>query len=283
MFVGIGVGIGRQRFASGGVAPYVGLLDDYPNAAAAYSLRLLKSDYTGDAIRVRRTNLDEMDIGFDALGNLDTSALLAFTGTGALDNGFITTWYDQSGNSINLIQTTALSQPRIVSGGVVDVVNGLPSLLADGVNDFLNASYITTNITTQFYIYDKVGTGGWLAGLKNAASLAPGLILQNTGVVAYQQGAGFTPEYSNNNQALVTLKSASVLGTDWAMWGNNVTIPNSGQNIGSTTPTSINLFRRGNGTQFANTYLQEYIVYDSDKTSDVNGINTNINDYYSIY
>jgi hypothetical protein len=32
------------------------LLDDYPNAAVAYSLRKLRTDYTGNSIRVRRSS-----------------------------------------------------------------------------------------------------------------------------------------------------------------------------------------------------------------------------------
>jgi hypothetical protein len=53
---------------------FTGLLDDYPNAAAAYSLRLLRTAYTGDAIRVRRASDNtEQDIGF--VNELDTAAL----------------------------------------------------------------------------------------------------------------------------------------------------------------------------------------------------------------
>ena len=56
------------------------LLDDYPNAAAAYSLRKLRTAYTGAAIRVRKdtTGQPEQDIGFTATGDLDTAALKSF-------------------------------------------------------------------------------------------------------------------------------------------------------------------------------------------------------------
>jgi len=83
---------------------FVGLLDLYPSAAAAYSVRKLRTAYTGSAIRVRRSSDNtEQNIGFTALGNLDDSALTTFcSGT----NGFVTTWYDQSGNANNAVQTT---------------------------------------------------------------------------------------------------------------------------------------------------------------------------------
>ena len=56
------------------------LLDLYGGAAAAYSLRKLKTGATA-SIRVRRSSDNqETDIGFSADGTLDTTSLLSFTG-----------------------------------------------------------------------------------------------------------------------------------------------------------------------------------------------------------
>jgi hypothetical protein len=56
------------------------LLDKYPNAAVAYSLRKLRNSYTGAAIRVRRSRDNaEQDINFVG-GDLDTQSLLDFVG-----------------------------------------------------------------------------------------------------------------------------------------------------------------------------------------------------------
>ena len=58
-----------------------GMLDQYGDAAAAYSLRKLRSGYTGDAIRVRRSSDDtERDMGFYD-NELDTQALLDWVNT----------------------------------------------------------------------------------------------------------------------------------------------------------------------------------------------------------
>lgn len=56
------------------------LLDTYPNAAVAYSLRKLRTAYSGSAIRVRRSSDNaEQDIAF--VGNdLDTTSMLDFVG-----------------------------------------------------------------------------------------------------------------------------------------------------------------------------------------------------------
>ena len=57
------------------------LLDTYPNAAVAYSLRKLRTAYTGSAIRVRRfVDNAEQDFGFDTNGDLDTAPMLDFVG-----------------------------------------------------------------------------------------------------------------------------------------------------------------------------------------------------------
>ena len=62
--------------------PYTPPLDDYPNAAAAYSVRLLRTAYSGSALRVRRNAapFDEQDIGFTSRGDLDEAAIVASWG-----------------------------------------------------------------------------------------------------------------------------------------------------------------------------------------------------------
>jgi hypothetical protein len=99
-------------------------------SAAAFGTRRLRADYLGAALRVRRsTDNAEADIGFNSVGGLDTVALLAHVGGGS---GFLATWYEQSGNGRHATQTTAASQPRIVNAGVVDTLNGDPSLFFSG-------------------------------------------------------------------------------------------------------------------------------------------------------
>jgi len=74
--LGFGLGLNKWRRVGGG---YVGLLDLFPNAAAAYSLRKLRAAYSGSAVRVRRSSDNtEQDIGFTTQGELDTTSLLSF-------------------------------------------------------------------------------------------------------------------------------------------------------------------------------------------------------------
>jgi hypothetical protein len=105
----------------------------------AYSTRKLRAAYAGNALRVRRSSDNaEQNIGFDGNGELDTSALAAFVSS---NNGFITTFYDQSAAADNMVQATAGSQPRIVNAGVVDVRNAKAAA-------YLNSSLM--NSTSSF-------------------------------------------------------------------------------------------------------------------------------------
>ncbi len=78
------------------------LLDKYPGASAAYSLKKLSNKYKGACIRARRSSDNaEKDIGF-VRNTLDTANLLSFAGT---DSVFITTWYEPNAGK-HLFQPT---------------------------------------------------------------------------------------------------------------------------------------------------------------------------------
>lgn len=91
----------------------------------AFSLRKVVSAYSGSAIKVRRSDNSEQDIGFDSNGDLDTSALTTFVGSG---DGFVSKWYNQLGSN-DASQTIASRQPKIVNSGAVETVGGKPSIL----------------------------------------------------------------------------------------------------------------------------------------------------------
>jgi hypothetical protein len=104
---------------------------------------------------VRRSSDNaERDIGF--IGeHLDVLALLVFVGN---DNGFVTTWYDQSGNGRHATQTDPARQPQIVSAGVVLTKNGKATVLFDGSNDsLLTASAITSRSLNGVFSF-RTGT-----------------------------------------------------------------------------------------------------------------------------
>jgi hypothetical protein len=102
---------------------FTGLLDMFAGAAVAYSFRKLRDAYAGSAVRIRRDNDDaEADIGFDAAGDFDTAAAAAHIGA---NNGFIVTWYDQSGNGLDVTQATESAQPAYSATGFLGLRPGM--------------------------------------------------------------------------------------------------------------------------------------------------------------
>ncbi len=129
------------------VTPAAGVLDGLSSSAqAAYSVRKLRAAYTGSALQVRRSSDDAtQDIGFTAAGDLDTAALLSFVGSGS---GFVTTWYDQTGNSRNATQATTARQPRIVNAGAVEVTNSRANAVFSGSQQLATGTSAVTVGTT---------------------------------------------------------------------------------------------------------------------------------------
>jgi hypothetical protein len=275
------------------ITQFVGLLDVYPNAAAAYSLRKLRAAYTGNAIEVRRTNNDVADIGFTSTGELDTTALLAFTGTGALDNGFITKWYDQSSNGYDATQTTALNQPQIVSSGSVILENGKPSVQFDGTNDYILATGSIFSFS-QFsaFVAIKPNSISQDSSFFQIGSSALGALAAGFG------GLGTAAVIGSRIRPSLINKSESLSNTDMLLYSgvaiiststndgflNNVSMTGSLGCRSTTSPLSeLVIGSSGSGTFNFSGKISDIIFYDSDESANVNGINTNINDFYSIY
>jgi hypothetical protein len=255
------------------IQSFVGLLDLYPSAAAAYSVRKLRTLYTGSAIRVRRSSDNaEQDIGFVA-ENLDTTALTTFcSGT----NGFVTTWYDQSGNANNAINTTAANQPQIVSSGSIITQNSKPIIKFD-ITDELILTNINVNVADSsfFMTYKKSVTGD-------------NVVFINTGSSYLHLDYGVNQYYGNIQNTIGTfnttnymLKSASMTYNSSLKWyKDNALLLDVTSGFTSGQQVS-KLF----GTAFARleSFSSEIIIYASSQSANVSGINTNINSYYAIY
>jgi hypothetical protein len=106
------------------------LLLDTPGVgtfAAAYSLRRLRTAAANKAIQVTRaSDSTTQDIGFVG-ENFDTASLATFcSGT----TGYVSKWYDQSGNGRDQIQATQANMWRIYASGATETKNSRPALRA---------------------------------------------------------------------------------------------------------------------------------------------------------
>jgi hypothetical protein len=276
------------------VSPYTqfrGILDEYPGAAAAYSLRRLSGSYGGPLIKVRRSSDNtEQDIFPLGNGSLDTTSLLSFVGA---NNGFVTTWYDQSGNGNNTLQGTAASQPQIVNAGIVIIKNNKPSVQFDGTNDYL-ASPNVTNVFMNSSMFSV------LSIIPNATEDVPfgyGLTGQATQVrcqyVTPSNKLGFAG-WSNDYVTNIDAFSENVYMFSTIQNVSNVSvrknlITNSGTTSGTSTNTTTAAYNIGSlSGALVNTYYtqmtgSEFIFYQSDQTPSRTAIESNINTYYNLY
>lgn len=112
------------------------ILDDkQDNISFAYSMRVIESDYEGPLIRLRRASDNaEQDFGWAENDIVDVVAIDAWRGG---SNVYLRTWYDQSKENLNAIQTTRNQQPRFFPDA------SKPYFQGDGVNDYLTV--ITPN------------------------------------------------------------------------------------------------------------------------------------------
>ena len=91
------------------------ILNQWSGAGAAFSIRLLDTNYSGNCLKVRRSSDNtEQDIGFSS-GSIDVASLESFC---SATDGFVSKWYDQSGNANDLAMATQGTQPKIVTSGI---------------------------------------------------------------------------------------------------------------------------------------------------------------------
>jgi hypothetical protein len=270
------------------------LLDTYSGGAAAYSVRKLRADYSGSAIEVRRSSDNALqNIGFDANGDLDTTALTNFVGA---NDGFVSKWYDQIGTN-NAVQATTSSQAKIVEAGSVVTKNTKPAIkFASSWYDLGVSSVGTTGLfadnTQQFMTLNVFSTTQGSSILLAKASATSG---QRTYYSYFYTPAGSTYTPTLEIRGGTTTTNAGLndgnphsLFVDWngtdaiATWDNT---SNLALNVGTYAENTqnINLGARtgGQGILHIGT-MQEVIIWDASKVSDISNIKTDVNTYYGI-
>jgi hypothetical protein len=280
-------------------ASFTGLLDEYPNALAAYSVRLLSSTYEGALMEVRRTVSSvtvTADVAYDSNNELSLDSLITITsGSSSANNlgefvgasgysnpdslgggqdAFVRTWYDQSGNSRDFIQSSDGAQPQIVNSGSLITDNSIVCLSSNGVKVFTTSYDISSLLNSTIGVFSFSGTNSRLwttegsnSGIRNTA----GNTLNIRGTSDVIIGSNIT----TLGQIL-----ASTFGTTSCSTFLNGSAGASG-NIGSFASGVLEYGASANSDHIGK--VQELIYYGSNQLSNRGGIESNINSYYSIY
>lgn len=259
----------------------------------AYSVtRRMTSDYPGSAIRVRRTpDSAEQDIGFDANGGLDQTALTTFVGSG---DGFVRTLYDQSGGNRDIIQTSFSSQPRIVNSGVIiRGVNGLPGaeFIAAQTNflehnetqifsgyplSLFTVSEATTDHTGVVWSITRSEVDNQSIGCRYSTVTPRSYGMDGRNITFSEVRLPYVADTTIQATARYLSATNRILNTGGAEIIDTVSVPFfSGNN-----QLSIGRFGDNTPSDFLNGIFQEFIMFEADKSADRLEIELNQKAFY---
>ena len=280
-------------------AAFTGILDTYSGATAAYSTRRLTNTYSGSLMRVRRADGVQLDVGFDSNGHLDTAAIVAFAGGTACT---VSVWKDQSGNGLDLTQTTTGSQPPIYTGSAFyNVGSGSrvgmlfsSDFLENSAGDlhsgsFFCAAAVQTGIVgnQQIFCQDDAGVGGTARVAQylrtgSASNTARCVVFDTTGTNYADNTAAST--VANNTDYVI---SAGGEHAKVEAFVNNVS--DGGTSIGADLRHGSERFTVGANSHstspgaFWSGRIAEVIIWDgAQSTSNRTGIVTDIDTYFAI-
>ena len=284
------------------------LLQSFGGASAAYSLRNLASNIAS-VVRVRRAS-DNSEKDFSA-AEVSSGTLTNWVGAG--NDGFVSTWYDQSGNANDATQATTTSQPKIVdAGALVTDANGKPWIdfqntaggsigleMASNIRETNGASSIFASIKfdqiftggteyqNPFFLYD---TQRWLVGSTTGPVDYKDLCISDAnGASGNYRYVRFPSTLTNHNLLTSIYDGSSTTGGGKPDIQFNV---NSAAKVGTDgasdfgVPTTGNNsigYRMDTSNQGCDAKFQEVIIYDSDQSANRAAIEANINNQYDIY
>ena len=221
-------------------------------------------------------------------------------------NGFVETWYDQSGNGRDAVQATASKQPLIVESGSLNVdsfSNPTIRFEKDSETHLITTdSTLDPNLEVSAFVVQKDEqvvnqNSGWVAMRKSASSGQRSAfeMAVNNNSLKFRLIYDPLADDTNKNDVLVTVASDG-LATTSIMSGIKTSSGDldgffNGSSVIDTTVTDntdlgsaygITIGKHTSSTQFADGRLNEVIFYLSDQTVNRSAIETNLANHYGI-
>jgi len=256
-----------------------GLLDEYPGAAAAYSLRDLTFLRGGPVVRVRRDN-DNAEQDFTAT-EVSDGTLAAWVGAG--NDGFVRTWYDQSGNGINASNSNNnTSQPKIATNGTLEIDSntGKPTTLYSG-GQALGLS-TQTGIEQLFCVTRNSSSTARIISRNAVSQDVRGFFLRLSPDAWNMQQIGPFPVTGQNTivQNETYLLGILANGTN-AVYYTNGLASSTFSEADKIQVSQFGIYHNSAFNLVGN--ISEYILYSADQSANRAAIEANINAHYSIY
>ena len=238
---------------------------------------------------------DQSDNRFKIESNINNYyGLYTFQG-----DGFVETWYDQSGNGFDMAQTTAADQPHIVENGVIckDPSGNNPTVKFVNVGTNLGSTFMTAtpisggqNPFTHLLVASSTNTGAsgqtfvgcadgvdlrlstlamrMRSGNTNRTTGSNTLTSNTNSLLTYIRASGRVPKMALNNNALEVETATPDAGSD-----------NLNEILGENTTSASN-----DNTGLVGT-ISESILYSGDKDADseLSDLKTDINNHYNTF
>jgi len=261
-------------------------LDTYTNVVAAWSVRKVRSAYTGYCMEVYN-GTTYADIGFNEFNELDVPAIAAHCGA---NDGFVSKWYSQGTSTCTFVQTNPTLMPQIYDGtsGTVFFSNGKPQVQGGSVAGGDGNTYMETSAADS------------INGHPTAHNF---IVMARSDRNSYSDlNAVFSwGRYANQNEGkYMTLggnSGGAGVGTDLHIDGspNQATKKNSFfAALGNNVPRIVSSIQNYNlavyqsrtilGVTVGNIqHLQEILIFDDDMSDDREAIEQNQNSYFSVF
>jgi hypothetical protein len=292
------------------------LLDNYTNITAAFSIRKLRTAYTGYCLIARRTvgaTTVTANVSFDTNNTISLdSGIVVATGTSAATNlgqfcaatGYsnpdgiaanqsilVSQWYDQSANANHFTQTTAVWQPRLINAGVIETISGVGGSKTTLVSSHANPVWLqrASAITSQtIFSVAKIDTANSIngfmgnVGTTNVFCFYDGTITNYNGIGA-NDGTNIrslTGGDLNSHIAYLNIRSSNLYG---ARDGNAESLIGTFAVANMSNRAIFSTATNGSTSNTLRGKMSELILFSDDKSADLSAIRTNINNYYAIY
>lgn len=275
------------------------LLNSYPGAKVAYSIRLLDNTYTSALMEIERAS-DNATLSFlpDSNGVLSNNSqdtggttTLGVWGTG---NCFVKTWYDQSGNGNDISQSFG-NQPYIIQGGVLVTKNGFTCVHFDSGVRFLTISLAIMQDEFLSTCVNMAETDEVIGGIYESVDIS----LTNRRIIQYSDtrdankvGCNYAPDATGRvlNDLVVDAINTYYIDTMTKVGNNHTGFKNgtqqATQDVSGVSTATLDTLVLGKQTLSSLDFvgwLPELVIWDSDNSSNRAGIESNINTFYSIY
>jgi hypothetical protein len=203
-------------------------------------------------------------------------------------SGYVTTWYDQTGNARNATNTISSDQPIIVNYGGIKRSGTRPTILFENATDsyLLSTGYTVTQPNTTIVVAQNKSTSTLVRNIFGGIGGSTG----NQRLQA-QATTGFLAISAGQNAVVSTTTIGTILRSFYVLYSGNNSQLYTNNNLISTgsgglpgnlglTSASIGSLTGSNGIQGG---ISEIIYYNFNRANTRAGMESNLNTYYSIY